>query len=175
MRILLALTLSLFVTGAWATTLEALFEDNFFRIHVPGHCGQNILNFVKLAQKENIDLTDAVIINVDSGWVEPQFVRNGGFSPKVPGPEGLIYPPTKRYYYFHVFMIHEGKVYDFDYGNTPTVPALPEYFKKMWITGKNADNFLGLKVYKVADYLRGSKKPDVPTVKLLDFVHGQGR
>lgn len=173
MKILFTLVFSLFISVAQATTLDTLFEDHFFSLHVPGRCGQNILKFLDLAKRENIDLTGAEIINVEGGWVEPQYVRNGGYTPKIPGPAGLTYSPAPRYYYFHVFLIHDGKVYDFDYGNSPVIPSFKTYFKKMWIRGKEGDKYLGLQVYKAEDYLRGGKRPDAPMINLLEFVRSR--
>lgn len=168
----LALTFCLFFSSAFATTLETIFEDNFYTLHVPNRCGQNIMNFLKLAQKENIDLSTAEIINVQHGWVEPQYVRNQGYSPKAPGPAGLIHEPGKRYFQFHVFLLHENKVYDFDYGNRPVIPSLQTYLKKMWIKGKEADRFLGVNIYPAKDYLSGKPIPTNPKyVPLLQLPH----
>lgn len=169
---LLTLLFLLSLSSAFATTLETIFEDNFYTLHVPNRCGQNILNFLKLAQKENIDLSRAEIVNVQNGWVEPQYVRNEGYSPKAPGPAGLTRAPGKRYYDFHVFLIHENKVYDFDYGNKPVVHSLQTYLKKMWFTGKEGDRFLGASLYPAEDYLSGKPMPtqskSTPLLQLLN-------
>lgn len=170
MRTLLVLLALLFSQVTLATTLKKLFEDNFYTLHVPGRCGQNIMNFLELAQKENIDLTGAEIINVEGGWVEPKFVRNGGYTPKVPGPAGLTYEPAPRYYYFHVFLIHKNKVYDFDYGNKPVVANIRTYFDKMWIMNNRSANSLGLNVYSAEDYLARRAMPDAPMINLIKFA-----
>ena len=150
--------------SAIATTLKKLFTENFYTIHRPGYCGQNILNFLKLADEKGVDLRGAEIINVDGGWVSPLFVRNQRGEPE------------ERYFYFHIFLIHEGHVYDFDYGNTPVVPKIGDYFKKMWITGKERDRFLYLKTFDATEYLQGKPMPkDAPSFQLLKFANERSR
>ena len=158
-------------TSAFGTTLETLFKDHFYTLHVAGKCGQNIMNFLDLAQKENLDLTGAEIIKVEGGWVEPIYVRNDGYAPKIPGPEGIIHPPGPKYFYFHIFLIHDGKVYDFDYGNTPVVPTVKTYFKKMWLTGRDRDKSLGLYIYKAEDFISRKPMPEnLPMINLMKFA-----
>lgn len=176
LKLILAVALAFSSSLSFAGTLEKLFEDNFFTLHVPNRCGQNIMNFLKLAEKENFDLSGAEIINVEGGWVEPQYVRNEGYAPKVPGPAGLVHKPGRKYFYFHIFLIHDGKVYDFDYGNTPVVPSIKTYFKKMWLSGRGSDKGLGLRVYKAKDYLSGKPMPrNTPMLNLVKFAEERGR
>lgn len=170
---ILALFFLIFIPfhSSFATTLKQLFTENFYTIHRPGFCGQNIMNFLKLADEKGIDLRGAEIINVDGGWVAPLYVRNEGYAPKVPGPAGLTHQPGEKFFYFHIFLVFEGHVYDFDYGNSPVMPKINEYFKKMWISGKERDKFLYLKTYDAIEYLQGKPMPtDTPNIQLLKYM-----
>jgi hypothetical protein len=162
--------------SSFASTLKQLFSENFYTIHKAGYCGQNILNFLKVADEKGIDLRGAEIINVDGGWVSPLYVRNGGYTPKIPGKAGVTFAPSEKLYYFHIFLIHEGHVYDFDYGNTPVVPKIGEYFKKMWLTGKDRDKTLSLKAYDATEYLQGKPMPaNAPQISVLKFISQRAR
>jgi len=85
-------------------SLLKLYRNNFNQIYVPRFCHQNIKRFVALARSKNINIENSFVVSVEGG----SFLKTSGFYSR--------FKPGQRVSlgYFHVFLIADGYVFDFD-------------------------------------------------------------
>ncbi len=119
--------------------LNKIFEDTFWTIYQSNYCGRNIENFSTEAVEQNVDLKNAYIMEI----------RNAGFdmfglvAALAAREEGrLIEPRTSKppfrtigysNWNFHVVLIADGLVYDYDFMNKATVLKLEDYLDQMYV------------------------------------------
>ncbi len=133
------------------------------------YCGQNIERFTKAAAKAGINLDNSYIVQIVNegydtfGLVNALSVREEGrkFDP------APTKPPYRDIGYnnwnFHVILIAEGEVFDFDFMNQATVYKLPKYLDQQFIPAnkqkdaKYKKDKIGpyrLSVYPTYEYLK---------------------
>ena len=152
--------------------LQKLFQENFRTLYVPNKCGTNIDKFVKLADKERIDLTNSYVAVLEN----PGFWNLQAF-----GARGLK-PGDRQPWYFHVILIADDKVLDFDFGNSPRVIPFKTWVKEMFVPKGKVDvpydykkdlPYFEFDYYEVHDYLRNNgQTSNTPkkTYKLKDLM-----
>jgi hypothetical protein len=141
--ILIVCLLALWTNIALAADLRGLkdlFRRSFWTsMYQENYCGQNIERFAKAAAKEGINLDNSYVVQIVNagfdtfGLVNALSVREEGrkFDP---APK---HPPYRDIGYnnwnFHVVLIADGEVFDFDFMNQATVYKLPKYLDIQFI------------------------------------------
>lgn len=185
MKLLTLIALILFSTSLVASPLlKKEFTDTFVSHYVNNKCGQNIMNLVRRASGKGVDMSKAKIIKLTGGGyiMQALFARNEGT--RLPSPIGdIVFSPGVSPMYFHVVLEKDGLIYDFDYGNQPTVVPVKKYLEKMWLeipanTGGTIVDKLPyrLKSYEVnllsaQQYLDDVRFPEDRILSLNDFYH----
>lgn len=128
--ILLAIfTLCLHASALASPEMKRLFTDTFNSNYKPADCYYNIVRFLDLAEKSKININNANILYITNegtsmfGHVRAEHTR---------GRNG----PEDRNWYFHAVLEMDGLVYDYDFGITPRVVSVHEYFKVMFLSEK---------------------------------------
>lgn len=121
--LLLLLLLSQATFAADLPRLKKLFRENFNTLYVPRACGTNIGKLVKLADSQGIDLTNSYVVVLEN----PGFWNLQAF-----GARGSK-PGERQAWYFHVVLIADDQVFDFDFGNTPKVVPFKSWMKEMFV------------------------------------------
>lgn len=144
------------------TLLTPLFQEGFDKLYVSGRCGDNILRLIAFAKEKNIDLKGAKVLEISNpgmtnfGLVNVEYARQGGriVEETRHSKEPKFYPGEKNWYH-HVVLEYKGYIYDFDYGNTPEVAPIKDYFEKMFLNEKKENEggefYIG-RNYKLKDY-----------------------
>lgn len=118
------------------------FSKTFNSNYEAGRCGDNILQLLERAEKLQINLNGARIIEITNtgnsvfGMLNVEFARESGrLNPQYPasGPRNL---PGERNWYHHVVLEKDGLIYDYDFGNDPKVVPVKTYFHKMFLEEK---------------------------------------
>lgn len=163
------------------------FEASFLRGYQANYCRQNIENFVRRANEAGLDLSRANIIELTNkggsvfGMLNAEHARNQGRL--LPKPiDGMRLGPGETNWDYHVILELDGKIYDFDYGNTPQVVGVRSYIKKMFLDELPAEQggrFFSapaakldgyeLKFTRVVDFLRRTPQPNRTTLTLREF------
>jgi hypothetical protein len=112
------LNLNINLQAADIAGLTSLFQDNFNYLYQPRFCGRNIGNFIKLAQKHKIDLSNSYVMK----FVGSGFLHTSGFYTRT--------KPNEREMlgYFHMVLVADNYVFDFDL-NEPLVLRMPDYIR----------------------------------------------
>lgn len=123
--------------------LKNLFQRSFYTdMYTPNYCGRNIESFVREAMRDGINLDNAHIVQITNAGFD-MFGMVAALSAREQG--RLIVPtPTKppfreisnTNWNFHVVLIADGEVFDFDYMNKATVVKLPRYLDGQFIPVK---------------------------------------
>lgn len=121
--VLLFVLLTQFSFAADLPKLQSLFAANFNTMYVPRQCGTNIDKFVKLADKNRIDLTNSYVVTLRN----PGFWNLQAFSAR--GTQ----PGSRQPWFFHVIFVADNKVLDFDFTNSPKVVPFQTWLKEMFI------------------------------------------
>ena len=120
--------------------LKDLFDRSFWTsMYQENYCGQNIERFTKAAVKAGINLDNSYIVQIVNegldtfGLVNALSVREEGRKFE-PAPQ---YPPFRDIgwmnWNFHVILVADGEVFDFDFMNQATVYKLPKYLDQQFI------------------------------------------
>jgi len=161
----------------WASERDVIqvFHQKYYTSYESGKCGRNILEFLRNASSFEQDLTDAKIIEITNegfsvmGLVNAVFAREAGMmNPKFPQ-EGLRRLPGSKNWYHHVVLLNKGKIYDFDFGNTPSVLTVKDYFEKMFLSDANPrDSYFSVtRKDKLQDY-KLTLRPALATLQVYD-------
>jgi hypothetical protein len=107
--------------------LRSLFEASFRSSYEVRHCGRNIDRFLRSAQAQGLNLQGAHYVKLTgSGFFElPPLQRRGSSAPGVFMADGL--------WYFHVILVADGMVFDFDFTNRPRVLPVVDYLREMFV------------------------------------------
>lgn len=103
------------------SSLITLYRQSFFTLYQPRFCGENIRRFLLEANRRRIDTSGAVVAKLEGGFWE---VR--GFSARARMGEDELLGN------FHVFLVAEGHVFDFDFTSQPKVLPLHDYLVEMY-------------------------------------------
>lgn len=129
------------------SSLESLFADSFHSHYKKGRCGDNILELVKRAQENDINLKDAKILEIVNkgnsvlGLVNVEYAREGGrVDPNSLNMKPYRYFAGERNWYHHVVLELDGFIFDFDFDNRPRVVSVREYFEVMFFEEKREND-----------------------------------
>lgn len=166
----------------WAADLprlKKLFENTWTSNYVERYCGLNIENLVSKAMDENIDLDGVQIVGLKDhgGWMF-------GMVSAVQARGATRFAPGERNWYFHVFLLADGKVLDYDFTNTAKLLSINEYMHEMylpkekWGDAKYKESKMKLyefEFYPAEDYIyrlraRQSRSEIATIVKLKDYM-----
>lgn len=134
--------------------LQSLFKTNFNSFYAPRFCGQNIERLVRAADEKRIDLTNSyvAVLKHDGFWGLQAFSARGVVGQRQP-------------WGFHVILIADNYVFDFDFTNQPKVLPMKQYFPEMFTSKGNTDNgytfkkelpYIDVELYSVHDYLKSN-------------------
>lgn len=164
---------------------DRLFEERFFSHYMVNHCAQNILEFGRAAFKNNLSYERAYVLVIQNhrhslfGLINAEKVRNNGAKLDTPLPHGIRFAPGERNWEYHVVLFVDGKIYDFDFLNSPTPLSVDDYIEEMFLNDNpNPPKWFGVYIgrevkaseYKVSlfllkDLLKESHLPPTKTAK----------
>lgn len=173
-----------FQTSLWAadlTRLKKLFENTWTSNYVERYCGLNIENLVSKAMDENIDLEGVEIVGLkdQGGWMF-------GMVNALQARGATRLGAGESNWYFHVFLLVDGKILDYDFTEAPKVLSFNEYMHEMYLP-KEKWNDLKYKeskmklyefeFYPAEDYIyrlraRQSRSEIAKKIKLKDYMPG---
>jgi len=176
------LLINIFQASALAADIKALkklFESTWTTNYVEGRCGLNIENLVSKAMDENIDLSGAQIIGLKDigGWMF-------GMVNAVQAREATRFGPGETNWYFHVFLLAEGMVFDYDFTNSPRIININEYMHEMYLPKEKWKDLkykeskmklFELELYPAEDYLyrlraRQSRSEVATKIRFKDYM-----
>jgi hypothetical protein len=118
------------LNGAWAFAPEVLgvFVQINQQSYKPLMCSDTIYQFVQDLQKQGFDLSDAQVLMIKHKWaphypVLPQKARRKFLD--------HVYMQYPRWG-FHMVLVWQGMVFDFDYTDELQVVPYDEYMAQMW-------------------------------------------
>lgn len=117
--LIMSLMLSFSTFAADIPALKKLFLDNYSNFYVPRNCGGNVGRLIEAAERENINLQGAYALNITgAGFLETSgfFTRSGKINDRA------------MLGYFHVVMVADGYVFDFDLAK-PLVLPIEDYVR----------------------------------------------
>ncbi len=158
---------------------QEVFERNFVSEYRRGRCGANILELLREAKRQGLDLRGAQVIRLKNegnsmfGMINAEWAREAGSrNPSFPklGPSRL---PGEKNWDFHVLLVRAGRVYDLDFGNDPRTPDWGSYLEKMFLSEApaGAGHFVG-KARKLSDYRAALLSAEVFLQSSGDFPQG---
>lgn len=189
MTLILIALITLSTSLAQAAGLDQIFASTFYSGYRSGYCGDNVMNLIKRANQDGVDVSRAKIVTIVNkgftvfGMVNAEYVRNTGKLLAKPTAEGLKFAPGESNWYHHVILELDGEIYDFDFGNVPLVADAQAYFDKMFLEEKTVAQ--GGKFYAGAekkladyeitllsaqDYLKAVRNPNPVKMTLKDFL-----
>jgi hypothetical protein len=154
----LCLLLPLSGVAADLPGMTRLFKKSFWTDHYEQRfCGKNIEKLVRKGLDAGVDLSGAEIIEITdiSGWM---FQMLNALQAREAG--GLITParvsppfrnPGEKNWHFHVVLLVEGRILDYDFTNEAQTPLFKAYLNEMFIP-KNKRSDEGYKRSKMSLY-----------------------
>lgn len=131
--------------------LKALFEKNFHTFYQEGKCGQNIERLVRAAVRQGIDLSGAEVVHLEN-----QGLDTFGMVAAHQARETVDWDGNRvgidMNWFFHVVLLADGYVFDFDFRNVPTVLDVRSYFYENFLPTKKKQDF-GFRSGKLGSYL----------------------
>lgn len=176
--------------GADLNKLNKLFKDTFWTIYQPNYCGRNIESLGAEAVDRRINLKNAFVMEIRNAGFD-MFGMVAAISAREEG--RLIEPKPSRppfrhtgtnNWHFHVVMLADGYVYDYDFMNEATVLKLEDYLDRMYIPQKEWKNreykldkvgAYEISLYPVESYLqevrnRQRTTATIKEVRLRNFI-----
>ncbi len=143
-KFLFSLIISFLSLGLFANADSYLveeFQKTFTTHYKEGRCGENILNLLQRAQNKGITIDNANILEISNegfslfGLINAEFARQSNRE------------PAEKNWYHHVVLEQNGFIIDFDFGNSPVVTTVQEYFEKMFLNDKKTSygHYIGRK------------------------------
>jgi hypothetical protein len=123
------------------------FQETFLTGYRSGRCGANILKLLEKIRAEGGDISRMNVVEIrnpgftDLGMVNAEWVRNEG-RPLPLKTKDIWLSPGSRNWYFHVVLESSGEIYDFDFGNEPTVLPVRDYVEKMFLQEQSGEGGL---------------------------------
>lgn len=197
MKILLFIIFFIFSLNVFAgrnPELEKLFKNDFRKHYVQNQCGSNILEFLRRAETKGLNLYNANILEITNkgfslfGLINAEYAREAGRLNPNSSQDGMRQLPGENNWYHHVVLELDGEIYDFDFGNLPSVLTKELYFEKMFLNDKKksegGDHYIGreekLKTYEILvrpglDTLRAREErrssPVSKTLRLKEYLN----
>lgn len=121
------LTFLLHVSAFASAPMKKLFTETFTSNYSARDCFNNIVRLLEMAEKRKININNANILRM----------TNEGTSVfmhiKAEHARGIKAPEDKSWY-FHAVLEMDGLIYDYDFGQTPSVLPVSAYFDKMFFS-----------------------------------------
>jgi hypothetical protein len=175
-KIFISLFLILVSFSSWSADLpkiEKLFKNTFWTIYQERYCGRNIESFSTQALEEKINMRGAYIMEIRNagfdtfGMVASLNAREAGrlYTPERSEPP--FRQPGGANWHFHVVLLADGVVHDYDFGNIAEPIPMKQYFEKMYIpTDRMSDiqykkkkiGAYEISLYPVEDYMTAKKE-----------------
>jgi hypothetical protein len=174
---------------ASAASLDEVFSSSYYTHYEAGRCGGNIMALVTRANEARIDVSRAKILQIRNegfsvfGMLNAEHARDKGRVLAQTTPQGLRFAPGETNWDFHVVLELDGEIYDFDFGNSPSIAAVDDYFETMFLNDRTKEQGgkfpvepnAKLKDYRVTvlsaqDYLRGVKNPKETKLTLAEYL-----
>ena len=159
---ILLISLSFQTLAADLKGITKIFKNSFWSSHYEeGYCGKNIENLVTKAIEARLDLDGAEIVQItdEGGWmfgmVNALAAREGGrlITPASASPARS---PGEKNWYFHVVLLVDGKVLDYDFTNQVKILPLKDYLNAMFIPVSKMSDLeykkSKMKSYKITTY-----------------------
>jgi hypothetical protein len=122
--------------------LEKLFKNDFKKYYIQNQCGSNILEFLRRAEAKGLNLYNANILEITNkgfsifGLINAEYARETGRLNPNYTQDGMRQLPGENNWYHHVVLELDGEIYDFDFGNQPSVLEKELYFEIMFLNDK---------------------------------------
>lgn len=112
-------------------SMESLFFNFYYSPEISSlHCGRNISLFMKSLSDSGVDISDVKILSITAGYQPWSFGRVIAVNSRWGTFNNGNYHQN---WDFHVIAIHDKKVYDFSFNQTPLVLSVGEYLESMFI------------------------------------------
>lgn len=132
--VIFTLLLSQPTRAADLPALKKLFTENYNSLYRERFCGENIVNFIKLAQERGIDIEGSYALKI----VGAGFFETSGFYTRTNPNERAMLG------YFHFVFVADNHVIDFDLGE-PLVPSLEDYIRLQFTPAREPYVLYGVK------------------------------
>jgi hypothetical protein len=125
--------------GRSNSQLESLIPVSFLEDYEAGKCASNILRFLQRLRAAHISIGEFRFVRVENsgnssfGYVNVEWSRNSGQRLFQSDSYGHRFAPGERNFGHHSFLVFQGNVIDFDFGNEPTVVGLGNYITQMFL------------------------------------------
>ena len=175
-KIFISILLTLFSFSSWSADLPRLakmFKSTFWSIYQERYCGRNIESLSSQALKEKIDMRGAYIMEISNGGFDTFGLvasLNARESGRLYTPERSLPPfrqPGGANWHFHVVLLADGVVHDYDFGNSAYPISMNKYFEKMFISIERLNDIqfkkkkIGaykISLYPVEEYFRAQRE-----------------
>lgn len=139
--------------------LIKMFKDSYTSNYVEGRCGDNITGLATRANEKRLNLNQANVLIIENkggslmGMVNVEFARNRGRNGS----------PGYMNWFHHVVLEKDGLIYDYDFGSSPQVVKVNQYFDKMFLSDKKG-------VGSSIDYVNPEEKLKDYEVEILPAI-----
>ena len=148
MKILILVTLFFSLNSFASNEFKNLFNDLYYTEYRAQRCGENIRELLSYADAKGLSISQSKVL----------VFRNKGLSAlgqvnalraRTPS---LQYRASERNWRFHVVLLRGNFIYDFDFGNEPTINTVDQYFHKMFLNSQARSRFKVDPEEKKSDY-----------------------
>lgn len=164
MKLLLWISIFFSLSALASSEFTRLFNELYYNEYRAQRCGENIRDLLTHADAKSLDITDAEVLVIRNkgltvfGQVNALYART----------PSLQYSANERNWRFHVILMKGNFIYDFDFGNQPTVSSVGQYFQKMFFNSEarsrfkvdpeqKKDDYI-IEFYNPIKYLRGEER-----------------
>lgn len=158
----------------FSTLFAQHYKGSFYK---QNKCGENIETLIRVALKQGIDVSGAELIYLENtgswnfGLIDAHRAREQG--PFVDPEVREERKPGQTNWEFHIFLLVEGRVLDFDFDNQPKILPLNQYIPEMFFKYTDGQEVRAkkLKIYKASVYRVKQIKPHlVASAKRSEFL-----
>ena len=137
-------------------SFDSEFVDSFESGYKPSKCGPNITNFIKRLKGADENVSNSKVLTISNKGFSLFLLINAEYGRRtVLNANGELQEPGQQNWYHHVILENEGMIYDFDFGNTPEILSVKDYFEKMFLNESENNTHPAHKVgreIKLKDY-----------------------
>jgi hypothetical protein len=120
------------VAGA-SSVLKQEFGSTYYTHYRAGRCGENTADLAKRGLAVGVDLSGAYAVVITNGGYMLSTTYRRGAGEKLATPvHDIKFSPGIANFYFHVALLKDGEIYDFDFGNHPEVMPIKDYIRRMF-------------------------------------------
>ncbi len=175
MKLLVLLSMLFSLNSLASSEFTRLFNELYYTEYRAQRCGENIRELLTYADAKNLNITDAEVLVLRNKGLSV-FGQVNALYARTPS---LQYSANERNWRFHIFLMKGNSIYDFDFGNQPTVSSVGQYFQKMFLNSEarsrfkvdpeqKKDDYL-VEFYNSVEYLRGEERI-IKSISLREFL-----